>query len=874
MLRSSAALAALVVAGVSSVGLAGSAVRAQIDPVVSQGNFSDRAGVSHPWLINGAHTLIWDNKPFVPVGGLFQAKSWSHKPTQADYDSDVAALQLLKSRGITDIYVQPVRVGLTDVPPQAVQKLVDYLDSEGFTYGISINDGPHDILLGYQILPGAFRQEVSSDGGILRFPIESVASALYFWTTADGSEIIESGQAKMVAEGAKVTVPPINGSESSKSVVFLLPQKVSFGQTNGGLPLPNLWDGFDEYRDELIGLFAQVKLGKGFRFFIDPLPQNLALNSETDRFIPTSVNWAQEWESYLAFRYKTVAALQNSWAVTARDLKTFDEASLLLPLWSGGKGTSVLYDKETGAAHRVDTSRSAFWKDLSAFREISVRGYMNDLAVSLKKAVADVPVVYRSSGDSPLLTNLPRTRGFDGIGISAYGNGSDLITRSAGYSYAQAAEAPKTTWLMVAATADTAPSSDAPDGLPVKSAPGFVSQAALTNNLDRLREIGARGFYVDGLRLADPARKAYDMAQTPEQLDWLSAYQNIIIASGVGAAQTAPQAIFYPKNLNLPAASPRLLSYGGWWLPTSRPGTFYDFGEAGRAYALPETNGSITYYLWNPNGERRIKIKIPRASRTEGVPQVRWSQSANGEVKGDMLSLSIDRDPIRIENLATIPVPDDAFELAQGEVKTLVTAMKKRGIVDAGRFQSEADVVASRNSVSRDTPWYGLGAMQDLLRRMRTVLRPYAWIEAEPGIPGVTGAVSQSFDEVSERGGASNGQVLMVSNRSVTSAATATYRVEVQQTGQYNLWVAASPNAPLTFRLDNQPVLDEAIAPQMAGASYAGGTLVWTHWGMATLPKGSHTLEIRANGPCAVDAILVTPSGFTPDGPNPPPVKP
>ncbi|MBC8134841.1 MAG: hypothetical protein H8F28_03025, partial [Fibrella sp.] len=46
------------------------------------------------------------------------------------------------------------------------------------------------------------------------------------------------------------------------------------------------------------------------------------------------------------------------------------------------------------------------------------------------------------------------------------------------------------------------------------------------------------------------------------------------------------------------------------------------------------------------------------------------------------------------------------------------------------------------------------------------------------------------------------------------------------------------------------------------------------HFGSATIPRGSHVLEIRADGPALVDAILLCRDPFTPDGPNPPPVKP
>ena len=43
----------------------------------TSGAYKDSAGVVHPWSINAAHVLVWDDRPFVPVGGRFQAKSWA-----------------------------------------------------------------------------------------------------------------------------------------------------------------------------------------------------------------------------------------------------------------------------------------------------------------------------------------------------------------------------------------------------------------------------------------------------------------------------------------------------------------------------------------------------------------------------------------------------------------------------------------------------------------------------------------------------------------------------------------------------------------------------------------------------------------------------
>jgi hypothetical protein len=153
---------------------------------------------------------------------------------------------------------------------------------------------------------------------------------------------------------------------------------------------------------------------------------------------------------------------------------------------------------------------------------------------------------------------------------------------------------------------------------------------------------------------------------------------------------------------------------------------------------------------------------------------------------------------------------------------------------------------------------------------MRSYLSPYAWIEAES-------ARVQTFDEIAARAGASGGQVLLVDPRSSDSPdAIATYgNVNVKDAGLYEVWVAASPDAPLTFRLDGQAMLDEAVLPKKVGAPYADGSLVWMRYGTTTLPVGQHVLEVRANGPAAVDVILlIKPGQFVPDGANRPMVNP
>ncbi len=383
----------------------------------SQGTYTDAAGGKHPWRINEAHALLWDGKPYLPVGSAFLAQSWGPSPAEEDWSSDVAALALLKERGVTDLYVRPARGGLTGVKPEHIQRLLDHLEAQGFTYGISVHDGPREPLIGHEVRPGAYRQAVAArPGGSVRFTVPDLGAALYFAVGGASGEVLDAGEAALVADGAQAPLP----SRSSEAVVFLVPEKIY--APGSGLGLPNLWDGFDRYRDGLLALLGQVKLGKGFRFFLDALPPDLALREEGRRLVPSGGGFRMEWAAWLARKYRHVDALHTAWGLPERDLRKVEEAASLLPLWSGGKGIPAFYDRATGKRLKAAAAiqdNSAFWDDLQAFKAESVRGYMNALADVLKREVADVPVVYRWTGSGPLWEILPAVAGFDGIGLEA-----------------------------------------------------------------------------------------------------------------------------------------------------------------------------------------------------------------------------------------------------------------------------------------------------------------------------------------------------------------------------------------------------------------------------------------------------------------------
>src|ERR1019366_4040581 len=73
----------------------------------SAGAYSDKKTKSrHTWQVNGAHTLLWDGAPYLPVGGAFSPRSFA-VGTDAAWNADVTALNALKAKCIHDLIVWP-----------------------------------------------------------------------------------------------------------------------------------------------------------------------------------------------------------------------------------------------------------------------------------------------------------------------------------------------------------------------------------------------------------------------------------------------------------------------------------------------------------------------------------------------------------------------------------------------------------------------------------------------------------------------------------------------------------------------------------------------------------------------------------------------
>lgn len=667
--------------------------------IVSTGTYRDASGGAHSWSLTPAHALQWDGSAYVPVGGVFSPKSWAATASDADWAADEKTLGDWKAHGVLDVCLSADQAGLTHVPPARVQRVLDFLDANGFRYGLKIADFPRDPLVGYVIKPGVYRDPAPPPAGPARFgPIPGLADAFYMLVSRHDGEIDETGPAQVIGQDTAL----VNLHSAGPDDVLLLYPERLFLDGSPESNLPDLWQGYDEYRDRLIAFFRRVKLGPGFRFFLDPLTDRLGLGGEIENIVPTTDGFRLDFEAWLDRKYRhNVDDLNQGWGIADRSsgsaIPDFATASRSIPLWSGARGVPAIYDPVGHVSYGVTNKPRIgghFWEDLSDFRLKSTRGYMNAVADALQKGVADVPVVYQWTGHNALFSNDRVSGGYDGLSFSA--GDADSVLNAGAYVYAQAEESPQTTWVLAGEI----------DGTP--------SRPAVFAAWDALRDIGARGFFLP--------------SPSVEALDWLNAYAAGAQVSAATLAQSKPSILPYPASLGLGLTAQRLSS-GVWWLPSYRLGYMVTLGAALRGYVMPDPDGRIpTYVVWAPDGTtHRARFGFPKDSQ----PLV--TDAAGTVLKidknGDTWTIPIGADPVLISHVSSLPLPLDAADDAQKEAERLL-AMADAQKINTERLKQQLFYANNNPAASRDVK-LRYDMTEHVVDALTAILRPYTWIEGE-----------------------------------------------------------------------------------------------------------------------------------------------
>jgi hypothetical protein len=842
------ALAALVL-------LASTAVPARSQGTQTAGTFVDRANKPHNWSVNTGHTLVWENQPYVPVGGLFSPRFLALGATEENWQKDVAGLEVLKTKGVQDLIVDPV-ISPVDIPAAAWQRVIDYLDGNGFRYGISFGAGVNTPLSGTVIKPTSYRIEDVRENIDLSWSVADSDTARFVLVDGtDGTNILNQGTLRVRNSSATLAGSP---RIPQGTVAILYPHKSLKAGRNGSLP--DIWAGYDRYRDRLVTLFSQVKFGPGLRFFLDPLVHPISLQGEVENLVPDSPSFRLEWEAYLASRYPTIDDIMNAWGISEREGMDIKQASRLIPLAANGRGVPFFLDTATGKRYETRGGDIRFWSDLNDCRTSSLTYYLNAITGVLKREIADVPVVFTRTHHHRIFANQDRNNGFDGLGIAAYARGSAIVSGGAGSVIMQAKEAKRNVWCLVTETQDTSSTT--------KAQLGYPSQQTLFYDLDWLRGIGAKGFFVNGFQvLPEEAYQNFQLLRAPEQIGWLKAYADRmkVVVTPVGSSSILP----YPTAAAGVVRPGPITGSSLYWAESLAPGKLLNFGTSYQGYIISLPEGDTTV-LWSLSGSRQTRLMVgdPRKvviTTPDGVP-VKFK----ADNKKRMVTLEMGDTPLIIKgNESENTYPMEAVEDAILMLKALVAQATEQKLPEAQDFKFRLDRAETNYKLKSQRMAFLQAA--EAVNGILQVLQPYTWLEAER-------AAIHTFSEAPGNPAASGEGYLALNTdaRPGNSGYGAEYRFNVPSNDTYSLWIACTPpgpnTSPFVWLIDNGQARSSADAAP-AGAPYMNNQFVWMNLGRVQLDKGPHTLTLRVveqaqagRYALALDSILLTRGVFTPNG--------
>ena len=845
--------------------------------LTSNGSFNDSSGAKHDWTITRAHALKWDGKAYLPIGQSITPKSFSSAGADA-WEADVQRFEKLKAIGIQDVIIAPP-VSLTEVPVHSLQRLTDYLDANGFTYGIEFGKGIGRSVSGTVVKPSSYRY---SDKNSLSatWNVTGSEKNLYVITSSgEDSKILKINEVATVDGIATASLENLN---SDRIVALLYPHKTILPNSSGGLP--DLWTEFDNYRDKLLEYFSGVKLGKGFRFFIDPLATRISLAGETDYLIPASKNFLLEWEGYLARRYPNIDEAKLAWGLDNSEPFTHKSLSRMIPLWANAKGVAYLYDTQTHIPTPVTNAlKSRWWEDFLTCRNASISYYMNAMAQVLKHEVADVPVVYTWTHTHPIFWNNSREVGYDGLCVLA--GASHLEARTVGPAYSEAEQSVRTMWCLAAGLgSDDKPNDPAARLKTASLSPGTsesqgyapLSKIDLYSTMDSLRRFGFKGFFT-----GEPGdgNGSQTILASNIAAGWLKDYGTRMNAEA-NAADYLPTVLYYPQSSPGPGRTGIVPgSKDVLWLSSFANGETIDWWPAYTGYHIQHGSDErdqdmvlvsllgkrLTHFSIVGPSDRTPDTKLIRANTADGhlIPIKVTGKST--------FELVMDESPVIFHTDGQKIVTQEAAETVITQLTALFDLAAKQNVpaLEAERFAMDRAKAAFRQRDFATSYLFGRGTLDELT----ALAMPYIWIEGE--LPRV-----HTFTEIAANSEASNGGFLRLSTPNPPNkyGYGVHYMFEVPHDGTYYVWLAGSApgpeTSPIHWKINSEPVKEPASrAP--AGPLYLGERFGWTLLGNVNLQKGSgQQLAIYVDDKAvyppiysfSIDAVLITSQPFHPNG--------
>lgn len=819
---------------VKAVALLVVAFTAQAQLMVGQGVFTDRDGGTHRWQITPAHSLQWDGQVYLPVGVWFTPQSLRADATEADLQRDERLLDALVQAGIGDVCVVP-RDPAMSISAERWQRLVDALESRNLRYGLSLGEAGLPVAQGYVVAPASNRIASIAQSGVVVFRTPYADHALTFIVDTHDNSILSHSRVNVEQGVGRL---PLQLQEGVLAVMVAYPHRPLVDE--GGF-VPDVWEGYDAWRDGVLQTLGKVRFGKGLRFFVDPLGR-WTPPLEDDGIVPSSEMFRLGFEAFLSRKYQTLENLMSAWALSERNLESFADAARQLALWRGQKGIPQLFDLRTGNLRRVEATRCAYWKDIAQYRREVLQEAADRMAAVLKRHIVDVPVLLSWQRFHPVYVITQNQPGVDGLLVVTGERGANLALKSMAPAMGQGAECVRPAWLLTSLAHD------------VKQ--GYADGQTLHSEAETLAQAGSRGWFF----------RVTESTADPTTLQWLRSFQQSALARAEW--QQPPKVLFFPQSASGICEVKRLPGEV-WWLPSVRPGSIVNVGQNYRAYHISTLSGE-QYVMWAVDRERPTNFRL-----TE--PRVFTAQLPDGTPvkisgKGRNFSIKLPTVPVVFTNSGTL-FPVEAAEDAINELARLIKLGESRRIdVGTARFRWQQ----ARDNLRAGQVYTAYLLASEALNETIQRLAQYLWMEAET-------ADESNFDEIVEQPWASGGKVIRLQNFNDPPARGyfLRYRFAVKEEGNYTLWVACRTqgSSPLLWSVDdNAPQSPES---NVLVGEYGEG-FGWIRMGAVRLSPGVHTLELRVVNRAGegikpyvqwCDVVLLTAENIIPQGTVKPPVR-
>lgn len=740
-----------------------------------------------------------------------QASPWTLNPNNTLVWQGEPYLPVgLRIDGSVDAVVQADQAGVKDVLVQLPgdgggwAPVLAELNQRGMRYLIAV-DSLAPSAEGVAVEPEAYRVAGITGPRSFELSVPGGTDALVLLAAQRDGAVAWQNRMPLAAGRAKLEVDP----RTDLPHVLLMYPRVR------DLRVTDFWEGFDGTRDALLAALTRNEMGPGFRGIVDPLGVVAGFPAPDTSFVPSSPLFQLELAQYLERRYGKLDVALRAWTVGLNDLKSFADLARLVPLWAESRGVQNLWDPATDRLYSAIGAQSNAWDDIRAVvRATAVRRYSRFVAAIRRQF--DVPVVQTWVGwNGPY----EEASALDGVAFSAREPGLLGLVQNVSRPASSVLRRSGTTWLLAGDLR--------------------FGEDSLETRVAETESLGARGWFVT--------------AGTDEERLEVARLARARVGD-TGPAEWKPTAVFYPEAATNPAY-PMRLQGGLWWLPSPAQGEPIDFGAefAGYRYADATRRYTALWRRGGQDGRALLRVANPKSVRFVTLDGV----EVQGRVRKEGTEIALGPTPL-LAHGDEIPVPETALGDVIAKIRLTITG-DASGFADGARGQ-----LATRTAgISANPGGAYLSLLEELADGVRR-LAPFVWLEGES-------TASTNFSTPIRQVGCSGGAALRLVQRlslpGEVSYAEYTFRPRAK--GLHEVWVAArmpeSATQPMTVRVGNTLLRPEPGLTSLYGLGFG-----WMKLGTVELGDSTYKLVLElpatASLDLAIDAIVLAPGSFQPDG--------